>query len=249
MVEEARELDLFVADGGDFGYGPLEVALHEVADGIKLHANFFNLMRGGEALVGKGSQNSSGDGSFQKSSSVHAGIVQRIAKRGTKQKRPKEIGAPLLGGSHSALAGIRAVTPRLRLEQELQTKLQRTRAMCGARMPEIASVYVIVDAGAADTASGPLRVVEDVEGFGAELEACPFVDLKQFEQRHVKIGPARHIQEITPGISKGKPTRIGEGAGIEEQGARSPVGRSAGRRWSSVGVAHDVRKNAGARSI
>src|SRR5271157_1725315 len=124
MVEEARELDLFVADGGDFGYGPLEVALHEVADGIKLHGNFFNLMRGGEALGGKGSQNSSGDGSFQKCSSIHAGIVHRIADGGSETKAPRRAGAPLLTKNHSTLAGPRAAAPQSWLEQELQAKLQ-----------------------------------------------------------------------------------------------------------------------------
>src|SRR5208283_1101456 len=101
MVEKARELDLFVADGGDFGDGALELALHEFADGIKLHAHFFDLVRGGEALGGKGSQNSSGDGSFQKSSAVHGRIVHRIADERVKQKRPEDAGALLLGGSHS----------------------------------------------------------------------------------------------------------------------------------------------------
>jgi len=87
------------------GDGALEVALHEVADGVELHADFFDLMRGGEALAGKGSQNSSGDGSFQKGSAVHAEIVHRIAQAGAKQERPEKIGALLLGGSHSAFAG------------------------------------------------------------------------------------------------------------------------------------------------
>src|SRR5208283_1479152 len=113
MVEKARELDLFVTDGGDFGDGALEVAFHEFADGIKLHANFFDLMRGGEALGGKGSQNSSGDGSFQKSSAVHAGIVQRIAEGSSKTKAPRGSRGAFAGRSHSAFAGMRAVIPRL----------------------------------------------------------------------------------------------------------------------------------------
>src|SRR5208283_5031654 len=97
MVEEARELDLFVADGGDFGDGALEVALHEVADGVELHADFFDLMRGGEALAGKGSQDSSCNGSFQKSSAIHAGIVQRIADGGSKTKAPRKDRGALAG--------------------------------------------------------------------------------------------------------------------------------------------------------
>src|ERR1700687_681866 len=109
-------------------------------------------------------------------------------------------------------------------------------------MKETASGDIVVDACAADAASCPLSVVEDVEGFGSKLEACRFVDLKVFEKRHVEIGPARHIQEITSGISKREAAGKRERAGIEKQGTGSSVRRGAGRSWGSVGVAHDVRK-------
>src|SRR5208337_4559182 len=121
MIEEARELDLFVADGGDLGDGALEVALHEFADGVELHADFFDLMRGGEASAGEGTQNSSGNGGFQKGSTIHAGIVQRIADGGSKTKAPEEARALLLGGSHSAFVGTRCgSTLGVRTESAIQ---------------------------------------------------------------------------------------------------------------------------------
>jgi hypothetical protein len=56
---------------------------------------------------------------------------------------------------------------------------------------------VVVDAGAADAASRPLSVVKNVEGFRTKLETCRFVDFEVFEQSHVKVGPARHVQNVT----------------------------------------------------
>src|ERR1700741_3256853 len=60
---------------------------------------------------------------------------------------------------------------RLYLEQELQAELQRSGPACARRMQEITSCRkVIVDVDAAGAASGPLRVVEDVERLRAELK-------------------------------------------------------------------------------
>ncbi len=109
-------------------------------------------------------------------------------------------------------------------------------------MEETATGEVVVDAGTGDAASRPLSVVEDVEGFCSKFEARCFVDLEVFEKGHVKVGPPRHVQEITPGISKREAAGESERAGIEKQGTRSAELRGTGRRWGGVGVSHDVRK-------
>jgi hypothetical protein len=66
---------------------------------------------------------------------------------------------------------IHRLGPVEQLEQELQAELQCTRPTRICRTHKSRTCKVVVNIDAARAASGPLRVVEDVEGFRAELEA------------------------------------------------------------------------------
>jgi hypothetical protein len=123
-------------------------------------------------------------------------------------------------------------------EKELQAELQSPGAMCGVWMKESASREIVVDAGSADAAPSPLRVIEDVEGFGAKLEAGRLFDLKMFQKRHVKVGAARHMKQITPRISESETRGSSKCARIKEQGTFTLKIRCTGRSWSSVRITY-----------
>ena len=49
MIEVTCEFHFLVANGSDFGDSAREIGLHEVANGVELDANFFDLVSGGES--------------------------------------------------------------------------------------------------------------------------------------------------------------------------------------------------------
>ena len=58
-----------------------------------------------------------------------------------------------------------------------------------------------------------LRMIEDVEGFRAELNFHLFPDGEVFEERHVPVPAARSKQDVAPGIAISVGGRTGKCAG------------------------------------
>ena len=60
----------------------------------------------------------------------------------------------------------------------------------------------------------PLRMVEDVERLGAELDAHLFLNRKMLEQAHIEIRARRIVQNVAPGIAEGQTLSGCKGIGI-----------------------------------
>ena len=63
-------------------------------------------------------------------------------------------------------------------------------------------------------ATFPFGVIEDVEGFGAELDGHTLLDRKMLEQGHIEVGATRVAQDISAGIAEGQPVGDGKGTGL-----------------------------------
>ncbi len=85
----------------------------------------------------------------------------------------------------------------------------------------------------------PLRVIEDVEGLGPELEVNVFMNGKLFEQAHVKVCAIRKAQNVSSGVAKGKAGRRRKSCCVEEP--RTLDARKVSRRGFGVDIADDVR--------
>jgi len=83
------------------------------------------------------------------------------------------------------------------LERNPQRELHNARHVSARRVHEIRSVYVGIH-------SGPLRVVEHVEGFRTELDCDLLCGLEDFVNRHIEIGAPRIIQAIASRIAEGQ---------------------------------------------
>jgi len=60
-----------------------------------------------------------------------------------------------------------------------------------------------VSSGASLTCNrGPLRVIKDVECFGAEFNGCALLDGEVLEDRHVEVDEVRIAQAVSAGVSK-----------------------------------------------
>src|SRR6202042_556408 len=96
-------------------------------------------------------------------------------------------------------------------EEKLQRQLQDARVVCAAGMQEALVETTLVASGIVGAAVAtdpvanavPLRVIEHVEGFGAELETGALVYREVLEQPRVEVPAAGNIQEVTAGIAKG----------------------------------------------
>ena len=62
-----------------------------------------------------------------------------------------------------------------------------------------------------------LRMVEDVETLGAELQIASFGDLEGFQNGHIEIQAMRVRQEVAPRISEGKTLRSDESCRVIQQ--------------------------------
>ena len=79
----------------------------------------------------------------------------------------------------------------------------------------VAGGCIVAGTTVADVQPLPLRVIEHVEGFGAELYGSSFaVERKMLEQAHVKLGARGIGQDVPPAIAKGQSGRFGKGRGI-----------------------------------
>src|SRR5678816_3413118 len=56
-----------------------------------------------------------------------------------------------------------------------------------------------------------LRVVEDVEGFGAELDLHAVVHREVLEEREVEVHAARSVQDVAAGVAEGEVRGRGKG--------------------------------------
>src|SRR5580693_7016385 len=63
----------------------------------------------------------------------------------------------------------------------------------------------------------PLRVIEDVERFGAELDGPFLLDFKMLEQTHVEVGTRRVLHNIALRCPEGQPFRRRKRRRIEKQ--------------------------------
>jgi len=85
---------------------------------------------------------------------------------------------------------------REKSEQEFQPKLKGTGAMRATGMQEIGIGEVVAD-------SIPLRMVENIEGFRAELKARGLVEFEVFRKGHVEVSGTWDTQDVATGIAKG----------------------------------------------
>src|SRR5580698_4426885 len=105
-----------------------------------------------------------------------------------------------------------------RLEEELQRQLQDARVVRAVRVQKtLAKTAGIARriVGAAITTdrvvdAAPLRVIEHVEGFGAELEIGPLIQEEVLEQTRVHVPTPGIIHEVAAGISECQTGRRGE---------------------------------------
>ena len=113
------------------------------------------------------------------------------------------------------------------LENKLRAELQNTRVVRTARVQEV----VVEAAGIACRIVGPavtrdvvidpipLRMVEDVEPFRAELKSPGFREREALKQSHVEIGARGIVQEVAARVAERQAGRRNEGVGVEEQRA------------------------------
>src|SRR5580700_3966289 len=94
----------------------------------------------------------------------------------------------------------------------------------------------------------PLRVVEDVERFGPELDGLLLFDFKMLEQAHVEVGARRILHNIALRCPEGQPFRRRECRRIEKQRTVDALdtGRNTGRR---VGIADNIQIRTCSRTV
>jgi len=123
-----------------------------------------------------------------------------------------------------------------RLEARFQAKLQYPRVVSVDRMKKrlpnqavggsggvklrLAAIttddVVACVAGVSRICNTELGVVEDVEGFGPELEIASLAErLEVFQQRHVEVGPRRIAQIVAARVAEGEPFRRGKRSGVQ----------------------------------
>jgi len=100
----------------------------------------------------------------------------------------------------------------LELEEKLQRELQDAGFMHSAGVQEVSGGRggkcvggrtIDVSSGASLTCNrGPLRVIKDVECFGAEFNGCALLDGEVLEDRHVEVDEVRIAQAVSAGVSK-----------------------------------------------
>jgi hypothetical protein len=139
------------------------------------------------------------------------------------------------------------------LETQLETKLYGARPMRIERVEErcpgnaigsaalesggIRGAGIATDdvvsgaAGVIGIVDSELRVIENVESLGPELELAGLANLEMLEQRHVEVRAARIIQEVASGVAKGEAARSDKLGRIADEGAKT-LGIVAGRRQS-----------------
>ena len=137
-----------------------------------------------------------------------------------------------------------------RLEAELQGKLHDARVVRSGRAQEIvAAQRVLNTASAGDRASDPLRVVEDVESFCAELKIKPLVQLEVLVQRHVEVPTSGIIQHVASGAPLGEASGLGKGIRIEEKRPLDAGIRGKNRPRDLVRISDQIREAAGAVAV
>src|SRR5262249_44797969 len=82
----------------------------------------------------------------------------------------------------------------------------------------IATDHVTASVSEVGVVEPKLRVIEDVERLGAELQNTRFTDRKMLEQAHVKIQASGIVQEIATSVSEGQAARRDERARIPKDG-------------------------------
>src|SRR5215813_7135550 len=76
--------------------------------------------------------------------------------------------------------------------------------------PTIATDHVTAGVSEVGVVEPKLRVIEDVERLGAELQNTRFTDRKMLEQAHVKIQASGIVQIIATSVSEGQAARCDE---------------------------------------
>src|SRR5438552_8262576 len=89
------------------------------------------------------------------------------------------------------------------------------------------SAYAARRSGAAAQIA-ELGVIEDIEGFSAELQSDAFVNGKVLEQSHIEIGGVRISQPVSADIAEGQPTRLHKNVGVVLKGTKSGSRRRVG---------------------
>src|SRR6266849_9736152 len=100
------------------------------------------------------------------------------------------------------------------LKLEAEGELQIALAPLGKYFAEgrgIGGVEADIGRAAATAAAAPIWVVPDVEGFGAELEAEPFVDRNGLEQAEVPVLESGLVNDVANALRvEGTRRRLGE---------------------------------------
>src|SRR5438477_12925064 len=126
---------------------------------------------------------------------------------------------------------------RAPLKDELQSQLQDPRIVRGVGLQESIGAQRVgktADGAYAARRSGAapqvteLSVIEDVEGFSAELQSDALVNGKVLEQRHIEVSGVRIGQPISAHIAEGQPARFQENIGVVLERTESCSGRRAG---------------------
>ena len=97
-------------------------------------------------------------------------------------------------------------------------RAQEPTGVAGNVVPVITACAIAEAGDSAITARGStvtadiseFRMVENIEGFGAEFEGDALVDGETFKQRHVKIGLARIADDVPGRGTESQPSRSGE---------------------------------------
>src|ERR1700687_4461531 len=106
------------------------------------------------------------------------------------------------------------------LEDQFRSELQDARQwvrvnLKKARIPE--NFIRVASSRSATTIHGsPLRVVEHVEGFCAELEGQAFLNCKVLEQRHIEVRAAGIAEYVSADISESESARGRKGIWVVE---------------------------------
>src|SRR5438045_2204576 len=163
----------------------------------------------------------------------------------------------------------------LKLEQELQCQLQDAGIMraVGLKEGEVASSgrqtrsiarrvirpsvtsrgvrkcvhCAIVRGRSASPANiAKLRVIEDIEGFSAELEDHAFMHREAFKERHIEVGLARVAKDISASVAEGQAAGSSKGGGVSEERSKARITFISN---SAKGVGNKVRVRAESSAV
>src|SRR5277367_88354 len=110
------------------------------------------------------------------------------------------------------------------LEDKLRGKLQDARVVRSGRGEECRGRAIVRSIARRIIYLAELRVIEDVEGLGAKLEAHRFVNGEVLEQAHIEVRAMGHVQHVASRVAVGESLRSGKRIAVEETRPRRSDG-------------------------